>query len=294
MMRSKKARVLTIDAKEALAGYLFLLPWLIGIGLFVAYPFVASLYMSFTKVRVTGQGLKLDWIGWENYTNAFIKDNQYAVILMNEFKQTAISIPIIIVFALGAALLLNLKFPGRMLFRTIFFLPVIFATGQVLLEIFGQGAGGLSLLDQYDIKGYLMYNLPASLSVPIIGVLDTFVLILWYSGVQVLIFIAGLQTIGRPVYEAAMIEGANRWETFWKITLPALAPFILLNLIYTIVDMFTFPFGRILQYINGNTLSGNYGYASALSWTYFAIILVFILAVGLFARKLSFNGTRRR
>ncbi|MDF2815009.1 MAG: transporter permease, partial [Paenibacillus sp.] len=154
----------------------------------------------------------------------------------------------------------------------VFFLPVIFTTGQVLTEFISEGEGNLDFLARYYLTALIVTYVPAAWAEPIVRVLDSFVLILWYSGVQILIFLAGRQTIPPSVYEAARIDGANPWETFWKITLPAMMPFILLNLIYTTVDLFTFPGNPILTQVN----TAEYGLSSALAWIYFVIIFIFL------------------
>ncbi|MFC5404774.1 carbohydrate ABC transporter permease [Cohnella soli] len=282
------------EKRQSLVGYLFLLPWLIGLCAFVLYPLGYSLYMSLHKVRITSDGLRMKPVGWDNYKYAFLQDNQFVLMFVAVLKETLMYIPIITVFALFVAVLLNFKFPGRMLFRAVFFLPVIFTTGQVLTEIFNQGAGGLDILVKYDVASFIQYNLPQFWAEPLLNVLRAFVLILWYSGVQIIIFIAGLQTIGRTVYEAATIDGASPWETFWKITLPAISPFIVLNILYTIVDLFTFPFSPILSWISWNmsNSSTGYGYASALGWIYFTSVFLLIMIVLGLTKKFVFTRER--
>lgn len=293
--RRRKSRM-SIEAQHALSGYLFLIPWLVGLGLFVLYPLGFSLYMSLQKVRFTGSGMKFEFKGLQNYSYAFLSDNTFVTALLNILKNSALVIPIIVIFSLFVAVLLNLKFPGRMAFRAVFFLPVIFSTGQVLTEIFNQKAGSLDMLANYDIAGFIAANVPKIWADPILTVLNLFVVILWYSGVQILIYLAGLQTIGASVYEASLIDGATPWEIFWKITLPALTPFILLNVIYTIVDLFTVPLlNPVLNMIVTNMSNPQlgYGYAAAQGWIYFVMVFVILLAVlGLSRRFTHYGGER--
>jgi len=176
-----------------------------------------------------------------------------------------------------------------MLFRAIFFLPVIFATGQVLLELFNQGQGGLPFGNKDNVQT-LVYDLfPVSLANTIMDLIGKFVIILWFSGVQVIIFLAAYQTVPRTTYEAAQIDGATPWESFWKITFPAVVPYISLNLIYTLVEQSTNPFNPILSHIEKNMsdLKTGYGYASALGWIYFAFLFVPILLFVFAARRQS-------
>ncbi|PYI55440.1 carbohydrate ABC transporter permease [Paenibacillus flagellatus] len=293
--RKRRSR-LSIEAQQAISGYVFLVPWLVGLGLFVLFPLGFSLYMSFQKVRFTGEGMKFEFKGWENYSYAFLSDNTFVAALINILKNTLLVIPIIVLFSLFVAILLNMKFRGRMGFRAVFFLPVIFSTGQVLSEIFNQKAGSLDMLNKYDIAGFVSANVPTFWAEPILTVLNLFVVILWYSGVQILIYLAGLQTIGTSVYEASLIDGATPWEMFWKITLPALTPFILLNVVYTIVDMFTVPLlNPVLNMIVSNMTVANlgYGYASAQGWIYFSVVFVLILIVlGLSRKFVHYAGER--
>ncbi|WP_372630986.1 carbohydrate ABC transporter permease [Cohnella sp.] len=291
-MKGVKRSKLSMNGREALTGYIFLAPWLIGLGLFVAYPLLFTIYMSFNDVRITNLGLQMDWIGLQNITNAFLKDNQFPVILFEELLRTLIAIPLIILFSLFVSVMLNIKFPGRTVFRAFFFLPVIFSTGSVLNQLFFQGAGGLQILEQYDISAFILSNFPKVLAEPLISVLDMLVIILWYSGVQVLLFLVGFQTIGQQVYEAARIDGSTMWMTLWRITLPGLTPFILLNTIFTIVDMSTFPFSGVMSYITGNMNTAGYGYISAIAFIYSLIIFVMIMVVLAVFSKIS--GRSRR
>ncbi|NMO94618.1 carbohydrate ABC transporter permease [Paenibacillus lemnae] len=273
MLRNKRIRSTTLNKLE---GLLFLSPWLIGFFVFMAFPLAFSLYMSFHQIRITPAGLNVQYRGLSYYKTILF---EHGSILYNDLipflRQAMFMIPIIVIFALLVAIMLNYKFPGRTLFRTIFFLPVIFSTGEVIQTFYDQGEGSLGFLEQYDLNSYLSVVLPPAWSSTISGVLDSFILILWYSGVQILICLAGRQTIPASVYEAARIDGASPWESFWKITLPAMVPFIFLNTIYTVVDLFTFPWNPIMERVT----TSDYGLSSALVWIYFGIILLFLLIV---------------
>ncbi len=276
-------------AREALKGYLFLLPWLIGVLFFVAYPMLYSLFISFHKVKVAtdGSGLDYDFIGFDNFKYAFLRDNVFPIELMLFMREVLVIVPITVIFALLVSLLLNQKFKGRMMFRTIFFLPVIFSTGQVLLSLFNQGQGSLPFGDQYDVTAIIYDVFPVSVGNTIMSVLGKFVIILWFSGVQVVIFLAAFQTISRSAYEAAQIDGVTPWESFWKITFPSIVPFIFLNLIYTLVEQSINPFNPILKHIikNMGDYNTGFGYASAISWIYFLLILTPMVVLALLLRK---------
>lgn len=259
-------------------GYLFMLPWAIGFLVFVAFPVGWSLFNSFHNVKLKGGKFQYEFVGLNNFRRILMEDNVYPVELLVYFQEMLLIIPLILFFSFVVSLLLNQKLAGRGPIRAIFFLPVIFATGQVLMELFGQGAGELPFIEQYNLEGMIREYVGARAAEPIMGVLGKAVIILWYSGVQILIFIAGYQTIPRTVYEAIRIDGATPWESFWKITLPGMIPFIGLNAIFTIVDLFTFPMNPVMEQVRKNMFDVNtgYGYASAQAWLYFALILLLI------------------
>jgi ABC-type sugar transport system permease subunit len=270
-----------------------MLPWIIGFAMFVLIPISWSLFMSFNKVQVAVGGFKYEWIGFRNYRDAFLKDNVFPIELITYIQEMLLMVPIIVIFALLIALMLNQKFPGRFVYRAMFFLPVIFATGQVLSELFLQGAGDIPFLEQYNLQPLVEEYVGKQFAETVMAVLGKAILILWYSGVQILIFIAGFQTISPTIYEAVRIDGASPWDSFWKITLPACVPFISLNVLYTIIDLFTFPLNPVLKHIKDNMfkVDTGYGYASALAWIYFGLIFALIaLVLWLFNRSLK---TRR-
>ena len=277
--------------KEVSSGYAFLPPWLLGLAAFVVYPIVYSFFISFHKVKIAtdGSGLMYEFVGMDNFKYAFFRDNVFPAEMFLFLREVVLIVPITVIFALLVSILLNQKLAGRMLFRAIFFLPVIFATGQVLLELFNQGQGGLPFGNKDNVQT-LVYDLfPVSLANTIMDLIGKFVIILWFSGVQVIIFLAAYQTVPRTTYEAAQIDGATPWESFWKITFPAVVPYISLNLIYTLVEQSTNPFNPILSHIEKNMsdLKTGYGYASALGWIYFAFLFVPILLFVFAARRQS-------
>lgn len=283
-MKPRRRWAITLSRFE---GLLFLSPWLFGFFAFMVFPIGFSLYMSFNQVRVTPQGLDLQYKGLTYYKAILFQHGSvFYDHLIPFLRQALLMIPIIVIFALLVAIMLNHDFKGRAIFRTIFFLPVIFSSGEIIQEFYSQGEGALGFLEQYDLTSYIQMALPPSWAGTVTRVLDSFVLILWYSGVQILIFLAGRQTISKTVYEAARIDGASPWEAFWKITLPGMVPFIFLNTIYTVVDLFTYPWNPIIQRVKANS---EYGPSSALIWIYFMIILIFLGLIMLIFRRVTRN-----
>lgn len=263
----------TTATLRKIEGSIFIAPWIFGFIAFVAFPLVYSLYMSFNLVKITVSGVQSSWVGIQYYREILFSDGGLLYDDLFPFlREALVIIPIILVFSLMIAILLNMKFYGRGLFRVIFFLPVIFSSGQIIDEFMEQGEGSLKVISNLKVDTFLQQYLPEMWLSPVQNVIGSFVLVLWYSGVQILIFLAGRQTISGSVYEAARIDGADPWSIFWKITLPGMAPFIFLNLIYTIVDLFTYPSNPII----GKVTTDNYGLSSALAWIYFMIVLLFI------------------
>jgi ABC-type sugar transport system permease subunit len=278
---------LTNKRKDTFIGLLFISPWIIGFLLFMAYPIYSSLKMSFEKVFVTPEGIRSEFIKFENYHYAFFKDPYFLEELANFLKTVVFMVPIVVIFSLIVALLINQPIKMKGMFRAIFFLPVVISSGAVINELFLQGAGTIPIVEKYGIVNVIKDSWSPSIADPIIEIIQKFILILWFSGVQILIFLAGMQKIDRSVYEAAAIDGASPWETFWKITLPGIKPFILVNLIYTTVDLFTNSVNEMIQMIKDNMfkIETGFGYATALSWIYQALILVFLLIIFFFFRN---------
>lgn len=279
--------------KEYGTGYMFMLPWIIGFSVFMSFPIGWSLWLSFNKVRLSSTGFIYEWVGLRNFKEALFLDNEYSVELLTFFRDMLVMIPIIIIFSLSIAILLNQNFPGRFIYRAVFFLPVIFSTGEVLNELFTQGAGDVPFISQYGIDTLITQYVSPVYANPILSILSMIIIILWSSGVQILIFIAGFQTISKSIYEAVRIDGASPWSSFWKITLPGIVPFIALNLLYTMVDLFTFTFNPVIDLIRFHMFrpATGYGYASALAWLYFFLIMILIAFILWFV---SSSNKRRR
>ncbi|MDM5337098.1 sugar ABC transporter permease [Fictibacillus enclensis] len=295
---------MTNQRKNTLTGLLFISPWLIGFLFFMAYPIYSSLKMSFEKVFITPDGIKSQFIKLDNYQYALFKDPYFMDEVFNFTKSVIIMVPIVVIFSMIVALLINQPIKMKGMFRAIFFLPVVISSGAVITELFAQGAGTIPMVEQYGIVSMIKDSLGPGLADPIIEVIQKFILILWFSGVQILIFLAGLQKINRSIYEAAAIDGASPWETFWKITLPGLKPFILVNLIYTTVDLFTNSVNDVIKLIKENMfkIETGFGYATALSWIYQALILLILLVIVFFfqnkedkrERKLGYRKPRTK
>ena len=209
--------------REALNGYAFVAIWVVGFLIFTLAPLVQTFIYSLNKVTITSTNIVLDFSNWQNYTRAMLTDPTFVDLLIGYVIETLVSVPIIIIFSMVIALFLNLNFRFEGLFRTIFFLPVVITSGPVINELVAQGATSVSGFANSPAIADFLSQLPGYLSGPVNYVLTSFILILWFSGVQILIYLASLQKIDRSIYEAASIDGASSWESFWKITLPSLS-----------------------------------------------------------------------
>ena len=270
--------------REAITGLIFVSPWIVGALLFLAYPLVTSFWYALNNIRITPLGKRYTFLAYGNFTQILMSDADFPIQLMDYLVSTIISVPIIVVFALIIAMMLNQEIKARGFFRLIFFLPVIIVSGPILGMLNSQGAGSITAIDTQAITAAIMNFLPSALGEPIAEIFQNMVTILWYSGVQILIFLSGLQKIDRSMYEAAKIDGGSGWECFWKITLPSIKPLILLNCVYTVVFISNNDQNSIIELIKNSMFSGTtekgYGYASAMAWLYSVVV---ILIVGLFA-----------
>lgn len=289
-------RRMDLRTRQALYGYLFIAPWLVGFLVFVARPFLSSIRLAFSKVNMMA-GFQLEYIGWENFKEAFVVDESFVPTLVEVILRNVIDVPIILTFSLVTAFLVNQKIRAVGFFRAVFFLPVVIASGLVVEQLFRQGVGSVELEAVVGIDiPYLIYRfLPIQLADVVIDVLTRLTLILWRSGIQILLFIAGFQGISSTLYEASRIDGATDWEIFWKITLPMLSPIILVNTIYTIVDGFTDIFNPMVNFIRDVAFRGSFrlGYAAALGWIYFLLIFLLIGTIFITSRKWVFYGGER-
>lgn len=279
-MKRKNKRRLTLHARDAAAGTAFMLPWLVGLLVFTAVPILYSVWLSLCKLDFTSNGIKSTFVGTKWYAQAFTTDANFLPNILDTLRFIVLSTPMILVTAVILALLLNQSLHGRAFFRALFFFPVVVISGPVMGKLIGNQATAIIKPTQYAVY-QIIATLPGVVSVPLLYIFDNVVLILWYSGVQILIILAGLQKIGQPLYEAASIDGASKWQIFWKITLPYLRPMILIGAVYTIMDLACFPNDAITQLINNNmtNIASPYSYSAALSWLYtLAVLAVLALA----------------
>ncbi len=291
----KRKKLTSLDRRKARAGWFFILPFLIGFVVIYLPMIYDSIMLTFhTEETVTGGlGYVLHFVGWDNYKEAIIVKTDFAETLVTGLLQLAFDIPAILIFSLFMAVLLNQKMVGRGFFRAIFFLPVILATGIMDVPIDpeqmegesiddGSGeAGGNQLVSSMDLA-MLFSNMKigGELVTIVTDMVNNIFNIVNRSGVQMLIFLAGLQSISPAIYESCKIDGATSWETFWKITFPMISPMILVNAVYTVIDSFTSSSNPVMEYIN-KVYGGTNGkvVSSAMAWVYFLIIILIVALI---------------
>ncbi len=290
MKAGRRAPILRYRTRRALQGIAFVTPWIVGFALFTMIPLIQTFLYSLNQVIVSATGIEQTFIRWQNYTRALFTDPTFVELLVEYIVETVVSVPVVMIFSMIIALFLNLKIRFRGVFRTIFFLPVIITSGPVIRELVSQGATSVPMVVQSPIVLNLLAGLPPILRTPVNYLLTSFILILWFSGVQILIYLASLQKIDRSIYEAAAMDGASAWESFWKITLPSLSTTNIVVAIYTVITLSHFSENRVVRYIYSQTydIKGGIGYASAMSFLYFAALVLILLLVYLVL------GARRR
>jgi ABC-type sugar transport system permease subunit len=276
-----RRRELKYATREALHGYTFVALWIVGFVAFTVVPLAQTLFYSLNQVTVSATGINLQFVEWQNYTRALFTDPTFVGLLIEYAVQILVSVPIILIFSLIIAVFLNQEFRFKGVFRTIFFLPVVITSGPVIQELVAQGATSVPGLEISGGMLEFVTDLPAYLRNPIEYLLTSFILILWFSGVQILIFLSSLQKIDPSTYEAAAIDGASAWEAFWKITLPSLSGTMLIVAFYTIITLSHFSENLVVKYIYSQTyaVGGGIGYASAMSFLYFFVLILLLVLV---------------
>lgn len=280
-------RGISLRLREALHGYGFILVWVLGFSLFTFLPLIETFRYSLNEVTVSATGIDLTFVQWANYTRALFTDPNFVELLIGYTVETLVSVPIVLIFSMVIALFLNLDFKFKGLFRVIFFLPVVITSGPVIRELTAQGATSAPGIANVPAVAEFLLELPRALRNPVEYLLTSFILILWFSGVQILIYLASLQKVDRSIYEAASIDGASAWETFWKITLPSLSTATVVNAIYTIITLSHFSENKVIQYVYSQTYNvhGGIGYASAMAFIYFGVMVVLLGIVYVFLTR---------
>lgn len=296
-IRKKRA---SLDARKARSGYYFVLPFILGIFLIYIPILLDSVWFSFGELKavvdettgIPGYVLDTEKGFIYYYKEALTSNTSFTTKLLAGLQQLIFEVPAVIIFSLFIAVVLNQKMLGRAMFRAIFFIPVIISTGLMeslnasdvvsdsSAEGIEDGSGQQSsnqIISTLDVEG-LFENMAigGQLVEYVVKIVNDVYNIINYSGVQMLIFLAGLQSISPQIYEACRIDGATGWETFWKITFPMISPMILVNAVYTIIDSFTRSTNPMISFLNAQGLGAS---MTAMSWMYFIVVMLIIAVV---------------
>lgn len=278
MKKPKKNRgILELKSRY---GYLFTMHWIIGIVIFFALPSIQSIIFSFSEIEVISGGIDIKLTGLANYKQILLVDANYETWLTNSITSYLYSLPLIILLSMSLALILNQKFRGRLFFRALYFLPVIISTGAVINLIFKTTSSDMSNIgvsDAYsanmisvddivkllDIQGEVAKYITVTIS----KIFD----LVWSCGIQIVLFLAGLQSVPQSFFEASRVEGATKWEEFWFITFPMLSRVTLLVTVFTMVELITSERTTLIKNVYSMMRTGNYDETSAMMWFYFLI-----------------------
>lgn len=284
----------SFEKRKNRAGYVFLSPWLFATVFLLIYPVVFSFLMSFGNIKSL-TSYNMTFAGFENYKEAFVVDDSFLPMLLSTVSTMLIDTPMILIFSLITAVILNRSFKLRSFFRLVFFLPVLLGTGYIMSQLLGQNvqSGSMEIARGMLLPANVQQYLGSTLTRYITDFFNQITLIMWNSGVQIVLFLSGLQGISPSLYEASRIDGASEWEIFWKITLPMTTPILLLNAVYTVIS-FAFEDNDLLNYIVSQGFEKNkFEYSSAMSWIYFSVVLILLgvifAVISPFIKKMNNN-----
>lgn len=290
----KKRKHVGIETLKSRYAFIFLAPWIIGIIFFFIFPILQSGYFSFSTVSIGVDGVSTKFLGFDNFKYVLFKDTQYIDKFVSSITDILISVPFILIVSLILAVLLNNKFKGRLFFRSLYFMPVIIASGAVLELYLGAASSNATEVAVNDSISFGMIDFSAvfaSLNLPtVIGnyisiALDNLFMLVWQSGIQIILFIAGLQSIPDLLYEVSKVEGATKWEEFWFITLPMLGRTMFLVIVFTIVENITKSNNEIISHGYNFFNNLDFGKGSAALWLYFLVVGLIMAIVLLLYNK---------
>lgn len=296
-VKKKQSKMTNMQKREARTGWLFISVWLIGAIFLFLRPLVMSFYYAFHEVIITDAGMQYEFVGMENFIYKFRDDiHFFSSTFQPAVSNFLVDVPICVIFSLFIAIILNQEFKGRTFARAIFFLPVIITSGIVVQILVSVGLNtDLETKNTFIFQTGDISNLLVNLGLPYFitdffnQVSDRIFNIVWMSGIQIILFLAGLQSIPRAEYEAANIEGATAWECFWKITWVRVSPITLVVLVYSLIDSFTNVSNLMIKFVfEEYSRRGNLGGSTALGLLYCMVAFIIIVTAYAFASKRVF------
>lgn len=279
---------LSYERKKSYYGYLFISAWFVGFVIFFLFPFITSIRYSFAEVSIQQGFVGMKYLGFENYKNLFIKNPDFLPAFTDTITSVLVSLPLIIVFSLFISVVLNQKFKGRTFFRAVFFLPIIIAggiaidiiNGNYFLGLISSGGRSEALFESKSIAEMLVNSgVPQTAVNYILEIVNSVFNLIWSSGIQILIFLSGLQSIPSTLYEVANVEGSNGWTTFWKVTVPMLAPMLVVNVFYTVVDNMISYSNSMFKLIDDYSNNLRFDEAAAMAIINFIVIFIIVILI---------------
>ena len=279
---------LSYERKKSYYGYLFISAWFVGFVIFFLFPFITSIRYSFAEVSIQQGFVGMKYLGFENYKNLFIKNPDFLPAFTDTITSVLVSLPLIIVFSLFISVVLNQKFKGRTFFRAVFFLPIIIAggiaidiiNGNYFLGLISSGGRSEALFESKSIAEMLVNSgVPQTAVNYILEIVYSVFNLIWSSGIQILIFLSGLQSIPSTLYEVANVEGSNGWTTFWKVTVPMLAPMLVVNVFYTVVDNMISYSNSMFKLIDDYSNNLRFDEAAAMAIINFIVIFIIVILI---------------
>lgn len=304
------ARVYRRTTRRGLYGLAFVSPFLVGFIFIYIQLVIEAIYFGFSDSVMGSERLEHTFVAFKHYYTAFFVDPDFGSQLVNTIIDNIFEISVLLIFSLFVATLLNQKMPGRAFFRAVFFLPVILMTGIIAKADYNVAVAMQNSLvttadaspvfgqkNLFETLNVLKYLKDAGFGTEFVDYIEELInnifQIVSRSGVQILVFLASLQSVSPSIYESAQIEGASGWEIYWKITIPMLSPYIFANGVYTLIASFTNPENQVMNKISqvGNNAS-RFGLASAMMWSYLLIVIVLLGIMGAIFYRFVFYQER--
>jgi ABC-type sugar transport system permease subunit len=290
---------LSLRQRQMLTGFMFTTPFLVGFVFLFLYPLIQSVVFSLNKLEITATGYELTYVGIKNYKDALFVNPDFVRNLTGTVKTVLTDVPAVLIFSFFAASLLNQEFRGRVFARLMFFLPVILGSGimaaikedNIIQYVLSAPTMEANVLSRPVAAFFGSLRLPPEFIQYVSALVSNVPDIVNASGIPILVFLAGLQSIPSQTYEAARIDGANSWETFWMVTFPIVSPLIVTNLVYVIVDSFTSPANQMVKLVLDTAWGGmGYGIGTAMAWLYFiAVAAILAIAISAISRHVYYE-----
>lgn len=296
--KKKLHKTKSFQRRQDKYGYLFMMPWILGFLVFTLIPFVMTIYLSFTEVKQDIRGFNISFTGIYNYRQLFLANTEFTPALISFLGMIIPYTLVVVIMSFILAMLLNTIVRGKAVYRTIYFLPVVVLSGPVMYQLMNltpQVEGQVNEL-YYSFLIRMIHSYSPQAAASLVSLFDNLSIILWFTGIPIVLFINGLQKINPSLYEAARIDSATSWQLLWKITMPIIRPTALIVTVFTIVQLGGMdtinPVLVMIKERTANT-SGGFGYAATISWIYSLIVLVIIGAAFVLFRERKVKETHK-